>query len=253
MARRKRRTGAETPSGNAGPDTRAEPADRTYQRGASRAGPVETSRGTSTEPEASGRAERAERRGPGARLLAAGAVVVGLVVVAVWFGLSNFGDTSIDDRQAEAQFPDELVPVGTRVGERVPSTTYFTLDGEESSLESYEGRPLVVNFWSSTCASCLAEMPEFQTVFDRYSTADDVAFVGLNIGDSESDAKEMVNNLGISYDTGRDTRRAVFPGFGGLGLPTTALVSEEGEILEVRTGPISGQELSELITNVLLT
>jgi len=178
--------------------------------------------------------------------------LLGIVVVGVIFGLRPFDDEPIDDAQTETQFPNDLVPTGSQVGQQVPTSPFLTFDGEESDLTEYEGRPVVVNFWSSTCDACIAEMADFEEVFQRYSTQDDVAFVGINIGDTNSEAKELVNTAGVSYDMGRDTARAVFPGFGSIGLPTTALVNESGEILAVHTGPVSGQELSEMITEVLL-
>ncbi len=179
-------------------------------------------------------------------------MALGVLVIGVWFGLRPFQDDPIDDTQSETQFPNQPVPIGSRVGKPVPQSTFLTLDGDETDLSAYLGQPVVVNFWSSTCAACIAEMPEFEEVFQRYSNQDDVAFVGINIGDTNDATKEMVNTTGVTYDIGRDTARSVFPGFGGLGMPTTALVSENGEILEVRTGPVSGQDLSELITEILL-
>ena len=160
-------------------------------------------------------------------------------------------DDGPDDAQAETQFPAGLVPSTETVGDPVPTGEYLTLAGKSAELSDYKG-----GRWSSTSgpprvpmchgdAGTRTDLPEVQRRRRR-------SFLGLNIGDTADDAKEMVEATEVTYDIGRDTKRALFPGFGGIGLPTTALVSPEGEIVDVHTGPLNAEQLSEMVTDHLI-
>ena len=175
-----------------------------------------------------------------------------LLVVGVLLALGRGDGDPVTVGGEPAPRVDGLI-IRSREGERVPTEAYRNLDGDEVTLEQYLGRPLVVNFWSSTCVHCINEMPEFDEVYQRFQVRDEVAFLGLNINDTEERARELLEKTGVTYDIGRDTRAALFPGFGGKGMPTTALVDERGVIVEVVTGPMSGSELSSLITEKLLS
>ncbi len=139
----------------------------------------------------------------------------------------------------------------TTVGAQVPATPYRNAAGDDETLDVYRGQPLVVNFWASTCAPCITEMPEFEEVFQTYSASDDVAFIGVNFGDTADAAQEMVELTGVTYDIGRDLDRKLLTDFGSTSLPTTALVDPDGRIVEVRTGPVTKAELGSLVEALL--
>ena len=40
-----------------------------------------------------------------------------------------------------------------------PAVSYTLLDGERGSLEALRGKVVLVNFWATSCATCVAEMP----------------------------------------------------------------------------------------------
>lgn len=91
-----------------------------------------------------GRMQKADGESRRRRWYAGGAVAVVAIVVALV--LARTGDTT--------------AKVST---EGAPSAGSFQmLDGSSASFEKYRGRPLVVNFFGSWCAPCLAEMPGFE-------------------------------------------------------------------------------------------
>ena len=45
---------------------------------------------------------------------------------------------------------------------------YTLLDGRRSSLQELRGQVLLVNFWATSCAVCVAEMPQLVAVQQRY-------------------------------------------------------------------------------------
>jgi cytochrome c biogenesis protein CcmG/thiol:disulfide interchange protein DsbE len=113
--------------------------------------------------------------------------------------------------------------------------------GETDRLGAYEGRPLVINFFASWCAPCLAELPRFQQAYEAHKH--EVAFLGMNLQDSRTSAAEVIRDTGLSYPIGVDRQGQLFQALGGYGMPTTLFVAADGTVLERHTGELSAEQL----------
>ena len=131
-----------------------------------------------------------------------------------------------------------------------PATATFTLlDGSTASLADFAGRPVVVNFFASWCAPCIAEMPAFESVHQDFG--DDVVFVGLNVRESVAKAEEMVERTGVTYLVGRDPSGELFTDFGVINMPSTFFVSADGVIADSHAGALTASELRAKIEALL--
>ena len=139
-----------------------------------------------------------------------------------------------------------------RAGDPVPSVAFPTFAGETTTLEAYEGRPLVVNFWASWCPSCVAELSA-AFLPAQEALGDSVAFLGLNIQDERDKALELVAETGVLFDLAEDRTGELYTELGGLGMPFTVFVSAEGEILERHNGPLTESQLVDRISELLLS
>jgi thiol-disulfide isomerase/thioredoxin len=74
------------------------------------------------------------------------------------------------------------------------------LDGTDGSFADYKGTPVVVNFFASTCTSCVTEMPAFEQV--NQETGDQVRFVGIDVGESAETARSFVEAVGWAGTSG---------------------------------------------------
>ncbi len=137
------------------------------------------------------------------------------------------------------QGPDELA------GPPVPDRAYETFDGERTSLEAFEGEPMVVNFFASWCPPCVAEMPDFQRV--HLDVQDRVRFVGLNTQDNLAAAQDLVASTGVSYDIGLDPDGELFRDFEVIAMPSTFFVDADGAIVHRHAGLMTEQQLRDLI------
>lgn len=136
--------------------------------------------------------------------------------------------------------------VGERAsGEGRGSVAGIVLDGfgtpEKVELASFEGKPLVINYWSSWCPFCIAEMPDFQKIYADVS--DEVEIVGVNIQDDLKTAKRLASTTGVRYPLASDPDGAVYQRLGGFAMPTTWFVDERGAIVEKFSGPMTGEQL----------
>lgn len=138
---------------------------------------------------------------------------------------------------------DGASPAGTQRDHL--SVALADFEGGRFTLDTYRGRPMVVNFWASWCPSCAAEMPDFEQVHQRFDGM--VEFIGVNHSDSRSAAEELARSTGVTYRLAEDPEGRLFTAFGGTGMPTTALIDGDGDVAEIVVGQLSEEQLTSLI------
>jgi cytochrome c biogenesis protein CcmG, thiol:disulfide interchange protein DsbE len=108
--------------------------------------------------------------------------------------------------------------------------------GSSVSLSDYSGRPLVVNFWASWCLPCKDEAPLLERAHRAYGG--EIAFLGVDVRDSRSEALAFVRRHGIGYPSVRDETRVISERYGLLGQPETFFIDQNGVIVEHYKGPL---------------
>ncbi|HEX2028292.1 MAG TPA: TlpA disulfide reductase family protein [Nitriliruptorales bacterium] len=130
-------------------------------------------------------------------------------------------------------------------GQRLPAVQLARLDGSGSLDTGSLTGPAVINFWASWCAFCVEEMPDFQAVHRRLG--DDVRFVGVDREDDHAKARMLARETGVTYELVTDPDGSFFRAVQGRGMPTTLLVDPEGRIAYRHAGPLTADELTELL------
>ncbi len=136
-----------------------------------------------------------------------------------------------------------------RLDDQLATTRYELLDGGTSTLGSHRGRPVLVNFFASWCAPCVAEMPDLEQVHQEYR--DRVDFLGLDTQEQAADGRRLVEKTKITYPVGLDPDGAMFTAFGGLGMPTTVLLRADGTIAELHSGALTADKLRTMIDKAI--
>jgi thiol-disulfide isomerase/thioredoxin len=124
------------------------------------------------------------------------------------------------------------------------------LDNAPTSLgELLTDQPMVVNLWAQSCAPCVKEMP----LLEAASKANpDIDFLGVDTQDQLDKALEMAELTAITYPWVQDPDGDFFYAARAAGMPTTLVVSPQGEILAAKTGSFSSQgELQRWIDDYL--
>lgn len=94
-------------------------------------------------------------------------------------------------------------------------------------------------------------MPGFERVHQDLDG--EVAFLGVNLQDRPEDGRRVVQQTGVTYDIARDPNGSLFQRFGALAMPTTVFLDAEGRIIDVHSGAISADALTERIDELLLS
>jgi len=123
------------------------------------------------------------------------------------------------------------------------------IDGKQYSLSDYRGKWVLVNFWATWCPPCLEEIPELELFHDTHKDKDDLV-LGINYENvSDKRLKSFVEDLFVSYPILKLSDSEPTP-FGNLpGLPTSFLVSPEGEVVARQVGGITASAIERFIDN----
>ena len=132
----------------------------------------------------------------------------------------------------------------------VPDITATSLTGTVIRMTSYRGKVLVLNFWWSSCAPCIAEAPALEVAYQQYHPQG-VDFLGDDVGDTVPSALSFIRSKGISYPSISDPSYSVIQRFSQAApvsaTPTTAVIDKTGHVVGMSIGRISFGELAALI------
>ena len=130
----------------------------------------------------------------------------------------------------------------TRVEKPAPEFTLDLMDGGQVVMSQLSGRPVVLNFWASWCTPCRDEAAGLERTWRAYKDRR-VLFVGIDIQDSEADARFYLEEFDVTYPNGRDVDGKVTVEYGVVGLPVTFFVNMDGVIERRWVGAIPESRL----------
>lgn len=139
---------------------------------------------------------------------------------------------------------------GGRAPQLAPTFAAATFDGAEVSLADFRGRPVVLTFWASWCPPCRAEAPALERTWRTYQGRG-VAFLGVNIQDTEAAARLFLREFGITYPSVRDATNEIATRYAVRGIPTTVFIDGDGYVQEFTVGGLTEQHLVARVEELL--
>lgn len=145
------------------------------------------------------------------------------------------------------------------IGEASPTTTsplvefrLPDLNHHEQTLSTFKGRVVLVNFWGSWCAPCLAEMPALQRLAERLR-GKAFQIIAINVAEDELLVRATAERLHFNLPLLLDSDSAVFKHWGGTLLPTTYVLDGQGLIRDRILGPLEwdSAEIVERLENLI--
>jgi peroxiredoxin len=133
-----------------------------------------------------------------------------------------------------------------------PDTTFVLLDGSKQNTSEFRGKVVLVNFWATSCTSCVAEMPQLTATYDKYrSRGYETVAVAMSY-DPPSYVVNFTQTRKLPFKVAIDNTGAVANAWGDVRLtPTTYLVNKKGEIVKKYVGEPDFAELHRLIEQLL--
>ena len=133
-----------------------------------------------------------------------------------------------------------------------PASTFVLLDGTQKSTADLKGKVTLVNFWATSCVTCVGEMPKVIATYDKYKGRGyDTLAVAMSY-DPPSYVVNFAETRKLPFKVAIDNTGAVAKAWGDVQLtPTTYVVNKQGEIVKRYVGEPNFAELHQLIEKLL--
>lgn len=133
-----------------------------------------------------------------------------------------------------------------------PASTFVLLDGSKKTTDDLKGKVTLVNFWATSCVTCVGEMPKVIATYDKYKAKGyDTLAVAMSY-DPPAYVVNFAQTRKLPFKVAIDNTGAVAKAWGDVQLtPTTYLVNKQGEIVKRYIGAPDFAELHKLIEKLL--
>lgn len=134
----------------------------------------------------------------------------------------------------------------------VPDVTFISLAGQKVSTPSLRGKVVIVNFWATSCVTCVKEMPQMIDTYNKFK-GQGLEFVAVAM---KYDPPNYVVNFTetrklpfiVALDSGGDIAKA----FNDVTLtPTTYVIGKDGKVLKRYVGEPDFPALHALLQQAL--
>jgi len=157
-----------------------------------------------------------------------------------------------EDKRLMAEMPKMYeMPASKNIGKEIPEFQLKDINGNTISSENSKGKVLVLNFWFTACKTCIAEMPELNSVYEKYKSNPDVVFASITFN-SKKEVKQFLKQNTLDYPTVVEAEKTC-KDFKIEGYPTNIIVGKNGKIAQYIEGgfPKIGDVISESIDKAL--
>lgn len=117
---------------------------------------------------------------------------------------------------------------------KAPAFELRDLSGKTVTLKQYEGKVVVLNFWTKTCGPCLEEMPEIAELAKVLRDKPDVAVITISIDETAQEASGTLKSIlkeDPPFITLMDPENKIVKGkFGTTLFPETWIIDKRGVI-----------------------
>lgn len=151
------------------------------------------------------------------------------------------------------QSSSQSTPGDPLIGRQAPGFSLPALNGQSGqqiSLADFKGKPLVINFWSSTCQPCKDEMPLLETQWERVQSQG-VVFLGIDVEDTNSDGLQFLQQHGATYHSVIDSSGGTLVSYGVTYTPETIFINREGKVVSAVRMEITSQQLQDNLQKLL--
>jgi cytochrome c biogenesis protein CcmG, thiol:disulfide interchange protein DsbE len=139
---------------------------------------------------------------------------------------------------------------GASKGNEAPDFTLTSSAGKEIRLAAFRGRPVLLNFFTTWCGPCRAEMPGMQKMFETYYPRG-LVLIAVDLGDSPADVKQYARDLQLGFPILLDQESEVGNRYGVSSFPRTFFIDTTGVIRKINIGSMEESEIADGIEDLL--
>ncbi len=162
------------------------------------------------------------------------AIIAGLIVlivsISLFFGVKFFTNNTASYQQQQ----------------------FTTITGATIKLSALLGKPVIVTFWATDCPSCIAEIPHWRALYQRYHPQGLEIIAIAMYYDPPSHVVSMTQAQQLPYPVVLDLHGQHAHAFGDVQLtPSTFLIAPDGSISFSQIGKLDFADLESRVDNHL--
>lgn len=133
-----------------------------------------------------------------------------------------------------------------------PAVTFVDIKGERITPEQLRGKVVMVNFWATSCTTCVAEMPEMVDTYNRYK-GKGLEFVAVAMKyDPPNYVVNFAETRQLPFKVALDVTGEAAKAYGDVSMtPTTFVIDKDGKILKRYVGKPEFPALHKLLEKAL--
>ena len=133
-----------------------------------------------------------------------------------------------------------------------PNVTFSSLTGEKITTQSLRGKVVMVNFWATTCTTCVHEMPQMVQTYNKYKDKG-LEFVAVAMSyDPPNYVLNFTETRKLPFKVALDVTGDLAKSFGNVKLtPTTFVIDKNGNVIKRYVGEPDFNTLHQLLEKAL--
>ena len=137
-------------------------------------------------------------------------------------------------------------------GNAAPDVTFTKLDGQRVALKDLRGKVVMVNFWATSCTTCIGEMPQMVETYNKFKDQG-LDFVAVAMSyDPPNYVLNYTETRKLPFQVALDPQDTLAKAFGDVKLtPTTFVIDKQGNIIKRYVGEPQFAELDQLLKKAL--
>lgn len=133
-----------------------------------------------------------------------------------------------------------------------PEFSFTLLDGTRSSSAALRGKVVLVNFWATSCVTCVKEMPDLVATHEKFRGRGFETLAVAMSYDPPAYVARFAETRRLPFPVVIDNTGAIARGFGDVRLtPTTFVLDKRGGIVKRLVGEPDFKALHALVDQLL--
>lgn len=118
-----------------------------------------------------------------------------------------------------------------------PNVTFISIKGEKVSTQALRGKVVMVNFWATSCVTCVKEMPQMVETYNKFK-GQGLEFIAVAMQyDPPNYVLNFTETRQLPFTVALDSAGDIARQFGDVTLtPTTFVIGKDGKILKQYVG-----------------
>lgn len=134
----------------------------------------------------------------------------------------------------------------------VPDLPFTQLDGSQHRLTDFRNKVALINFWATSCTTCVKEMPQIVATHERFKARGFETLAVAMQYDPPAYVMQFAQSRQLPFRVAIDHTGALAQAFGRVQLtPTTLIVNKQGKVFKRYVGEPDFKALHALIDKLL--